>query len=237
MRYRVGLSLIAAMALGAVPASAAPAKTPAKDTPKATAKPAPKASAKSATKTPAKASAKASPKKAAPEPVPVYESRPGIHVPQAILMKPLTPAEAEANAVWNLRAGLNVAALQCQYSKFLATVRIYNDLLKHHSAELAAAQSTMVGHFKRYDGIRALNSFDSYTTKTYNSYSTLDAQYAFCLSASEIGRGALFVAKGALGKFALAATPVLRVSLTPVAQFNSLQQVDAMPIPLMPLDN
>jgi hypothetical protein len=38
-----------------------------------------------------------------------------------------TPTEQEAHALWSLRAALNVAALQCQFSPFLATVRNYND--------------------------------------------------------------------------------------------------------------
>ncbi len=209
MRYQGAWVVATVLALAVGPAHAVPAKKPA-------AKPA---------------------RPPVVEAVPVYVSRPGIHVPQATTLRPLTPAEAEANAIWNLRAGLNVAALQCQYSAFLRTVKTYNDLLKDHSAELAAAQATMVGHFKRYDGVRALNSFDQYTTKTYNSFSTLDAQYAFCLSASEVGRGALFVAKGALGKYALAQTPVLRLSLTPVTAFNSLQQIDAQPMPLPPVES
>jgi len=158
----------------------------------------------------------------------------GLLVPQAILMKPMTPAEAEANAVWNLRAGLNVAALQCQYSPYLATVKTYNDLIKHHSAELAAAQATMLGHFKRYDGTRALNSFDQYTTRTYNSFSTLDAQYAFCVAAAVAGRGALFVVKGELGKYALAQTPILRLSLIPPdAPYGFAGLV---PVPLPPVE-
>lgn len=166
---------------------------------------------------------------------PVYESRPGVHIPQATTLRPLTPAEAEANAIWNLRAGLNVAALQCQYSRFLGTVRTYNDLLKHHSAELAGAQATMLAHFKRYDGTRALNSFDQYTTKTYNSFSTLDAQYSFCAAASEVGRGALFLSKGALGKYALGQTPVLRSSLTPVAAADPLSVANVQPVVLLPV--
>lgn len=166
---------------------------------------------------------------------PVYESKTGVHVGQAATMRQLTEAEAEANAVWNLRAGLNVAALQCQYSRFLGTVRTYNDLLKHHSAELTAAQTTMLAHFKRYDGTRALNSFDQYTTKTYNSFSTLDAQYAFCATAGDVGRGALMLTKGSFGKYALAQLPVLRSSLTPTGP-AAMFVVDAQPLPLPPLE-
>ena len=44
-----------------------------------------------------------------------------------------TPAEYRANLLWNLRAGLNVAALQCQFSPFLRVVPNYNGILAHHS--------------------------------------------------------------------------------------------------------
>ena len=183
--------------------------------------------ATAATKKPA--ARRARPPVADTAPLPSTPPRTGILVPAAIQMKPLTPAEAEANAIWNLRAGLNVAALQCQYSPFLATVRVYNDLLKHHSAELASAQATMLGHFKRYEGAKGVNSFDQYTTKTYNSFSTLDAQYAFCVAAGEVGRGALMLPKGSFGKYALIQTPVLRTSLTPVPNSASLWAIDAQP--------
>ena len=157
-------------------------------------------------------------------------------IPKGVVMRPMTAAEAQAHAVWNLRAGLNVAALQCQFSPFLATVRSYNDLLKHHGAELAAAQTTMQAHFKRYDGAKGLGTFDQYTTKTYNSYSTIDAQYAFCDTAAFVGRGALALAKGELGRYALAQSGVLRSSLTPGPASPTLLTIDARSIDLPPLD-
>lgn len=120
-------------------------------------------------------------------------------VPQAVALRTTTPAEAEANAVWNVRAALNVAALGCQFSQFLATVRNYNDFLKHHADELQRAQRTLVGHFRRYDGKRAATSFDQYVTRTYNSYSTLDAQYNFCEAGALVGREVLAIGKGRLG--------------------------------------
>jgi len=176
----------------------------------------------------APAPAPAAPQVAAP-PAP----RSGAMTPQTIQLRPMTPSETEANAVWSLRAGLNVAALQCQFSAYLATVRTYNDLLKHHSAELAAAQATMIAHFKRYDKARALNSFDQYSTKIYNSYSTLDAQYAFCNAASAAGRGTLLLSKGMLGRYAIAQTPVVRASLAPDVAKLGVFGVQPMPMPVV----
>lgn len=137
----------------------------------------------------------------------------GFMVPKEVVLRQPTQAEAQANAVWNIRAGLNVAALQCQFSVYLSTVKNYNDFLKQHGDELVGAQTTLVSHFKRYDGARAANSFDQYTTRTYNSYSTLDAQYAFCDAAGRVGREVLAIGKGKLGSEALRLLPEIRASL------------------------
>ena len=139
----------------------------------------------------------------------------GFMVPKEVVLKNPTPAEAQANAVWSLRAALNVAALQCQYSAFLATVKNYNDFLRHHGDELVRVQTVLLGYFRRIDGPRAANSFDQYTTRTYNSYSTLDAQYNFCNAAGLVGRGVLTIAKDRLGPIALARAPEIRAALMP----------------------
>ena len=184
-------AILAGLALG-VPAAAAPARKP-----------------------PANAAAKALPVIVPAAEVPVIEApRPGgFMVPKEVILKNPTPAEREANAVWNVRAALNVAALQCQYSQFLRTVKNYNSFLQAPGEELIRAQATMIGHFRRTDGAKAANRFDEYTTRTYNSYSTLDAQYAFCNAAGIVGRRALAVAKGQLGITALANGPAIRAAL------------------------
>jgi len=145
-------------------------------------------------------------------------------IPQQATMREMTPAEDSANRIWNLRAALNVAALQCQFSPFLMTVRNYNDGIRHHAKELDAARVTLASHFKRHDGAGAQRSFDQYTTRTYNSFSTLDAQLSFCDKAAEIGRVALAARKGAFGTVAAQYLPELRASLIP--QFDPLTRVE-----------
>ncbi len=147
-------------------------------------------------------------------------------------LRPMTPAEADANAIWNLRAALNIAALQCQYSPFLATVKLYNSILLQHGPEIERAQATMLAHFKRYDGARATTSFDQYTTKTYNSYSTLDAQLAFCDGAATIGRELLTVRQGQLAPIARDRAAKVRASLVSVRPLSFLGNVDLQPIAL-----
>lgn len=153
----------------------------------------------------------------------------GMMPPKDVVMRPMTATEAEANAVWNTRAGLNIAALQCQYSPYLATVRNWNDFLRLHGEELDVAVATMTAHFKRYDGTRAQNSFDHYTTQTYNSYSTLDAQFSFCEEAGRAGRIALTLPKSTLGRRAAELRDQMRAALIPVSPLTLLKAVPLVP--------
>ncbi len=133
----------------------------------------------------------------------------GIAIPGA------TANEYRAHLVWNLRAGLNVAALQCQFSPYLRTVGNYNAILAHHSRELASAYQALEGYFGRVNGRTGPRRFDEYSTQTYNNFSTLQAQLGFCQTASRIGKDALARRKGELHQVAAARMRELRSSLVP----------------------
>lgn len=127
----------------------------------------------------------------------------------------LSPQEMKADAVWKVRAGLNVAALQCQFSPFLATVPTYNALLRQHSDELAQAFKVMTGYFVRTMGQRAgQRAFDTYATRTNQSWATFDAQLSFCDAAARTARRALWAPKGTFASFAEAELPGMLESLT-----------------------
>ena len=146
-------------------------------------------------------------------PGPIEGSDPlvGIPIPGA------TAAEYRATLLWNLRAGLNVAALQCQFSPYLRAVPNYNGLLAHHSVELAAAYTTLGNYFKRVHGARGQKLFDDFSTATYNNFSTLQAQYGFCQTAASITKTALATPKGELYQLAQKRVRELRNSLIPVS--------------------
>ena len=124
-----------------------------------------------------------------------------------------TANEQRAAMLWNLRAGLNVAALQCQFSPYLRTVDNYNALLAHHSGELANAYQALEGYFRRVHGRTGPRQFDEYSTQTYNNFSTLQAQLGFCQTASRIGKDALTRRQGELHQLASARMRELRSSL------------------------
>jgi hypothetical protein len=136
-----------------------------------------------------------------------------------------TQQEYAAHLIWNLRAGLNVAALQCQFSPYLRSVGNYNGLLAHHSKELMDAYRTVGDYFKRKHGARQGQIlFDDYSTKTYNNFSTLHAQYGFCQTAADIAKEALARPKGQFHVTAQARIRELRNSLVPIGDRFRLQQ-------------
>ncbi|WP_106639611.1 hypothetical protein [Allosphingosinicella vermicomposti] len=133
-------------------------------------------------------------------------------------------AEYEAHMIWNMRAGLNVAALQCQFAPYLRAVDNYNDILAHHSKELMDAYNTVGKYFKRVHGPKqGQKLFDDYSTITYNNFSTLHAQVGFCQVASGIAKEALTRPKGQFHVTAETRMRELRNSLVPLGGERMLQ--------------
>ena len=143
-----------------------------------------------------------------------------------------TPAEYRAHLLWNLRSGLNVAALQCQFSPFLRTVPNYNALLAHHNRELATAYTTLEGYFRRVNGRTGPRQFDLYSTQTYNGFSTQNAQLGFCQTASRIGKEALLTPKGQFGQLATNRMREFRSSLIPAPDGYSFTRVQVRLTPI-----
>jgi len=165
---------------------------------------------------------------------PVYPTGPidGSDPLVGLPLRGATPAEYRAHLLWNLRSGLNVAALQCQFSPYLRTVDTYNALLSHHARELASAYTALEGYFRRTAGRNGPRQFDQYSTQTYNNFSTLQAQYGFCQTASRIGKEALLRPRGQLAELATARMRELRSSLIPMSDTYAF---DRQPIRLSPI--
>lgn len=106
-----------------------------------------------------------------------------------------------AELVWNMRAALNVAALQCQFDPSLKLVERYNEFLKVHADELNQARLMLV----RQRGGEA--AFDRYNTKTYNGFSAFENQVPFCQKASEVSEKAMSMTSGQLASLAIVAMP------------------------------
>jgi hypothetical protein len=146
---------------------------------------------------------------------PVTGSEPGITGP---MLPDASPVELRAALLWNLRAALNVAALQCQFEPTLLTLSNYNAILRDHESELKSAYMTLEKYFIRQaknNKKTGQTELDRYGTRVYSGFSTVSAQLTFCVAAGRIGHDALFVKPGSLGDLALARMRELRNSLTP----------------------
>lgn len=143
------------------------------------------------------------------------------------------PAEQRAALLWNLRASLNVAALQCQFSRYLRSVDNYNAILDHHSEELSTAYSTLGAYFRRNAANQRAGErgFDNWNTGTYQTFSSLYGQIGFCQVASDVAKQALTRPKGELYGVARDRIRELRSALRPsgdrlfseIAPLNALQ--------------
>jgi len=131
-----------------------------------------------------------------------------------------TPVEERAHWLWQLRSGLNVAALQCDFDPTLLSKDSYNGVLNNHKDELAAAYETLRKYFVRNNKAprAAQNALDVYGTRTYSGFSTVRSQFGFCHAASRVGRDAQFASRGSLTLFAVDRLRELRNALAPAGE-------------------
>lgn len=127
-----------------------------------------------------------------------------------------TPAEIRAAMVWNLRAALNVAALQCQFAPTLLTLGNYNAIIKDHSVELASSYATLTKYFVRTakSAKAGQTALDQYGTRVYSSYSAVYSQLTFCQTADDVSQQAVFARRGTFGDVAAERLGELRNSMT-----------------------
>jgi hypothetical protein len=131
-----------------------------------------------------------------------------------------TEAELRAALVWNMRAALNVAALQCQFEPTLLTQTNYNAILLNHRDELKSSYDTLTRYFARTAKTPKAGqvALDQFGTRTYSGFTTVAAQYGFCQTAAGIARDAIFAPRGSFYKIAEDRTRELRNSLVPTGE-------------------
>lgn len=110
-----------------------------------------------------------------------HETRAAHRPPPAAPAAPrAAPQAADApEALWHLRAGLNVAALSCRGRGRTSVVGEYSRLLSRHRAVLDAAYRA---EQRRYAG----SGFDRHQTRLYNRFANQRSPQRFCQSAASI---------------------------------------------------
>lgn len=105
-------------------------------------------------------------------------------------------------AVWHMRAALNVAALNCQGPVWDQIATNYNKFLGNNKLTLAKISRAIDGEYKaRYPGANALRVRDTKLTDLYNYFSLPPVKQAFCDTALTKSREAAAVDWRALTQF------------------------------------
>jgi hypothetical protein len=131
------------------------------------------------------------PQVAARKPLPPWPEAPGAKPPA----RPAPVALADADeAVWHLRAGLNVAALMCKGRGRVSVAADYSRLLTRHRSLLAAAYAA---EQKRHGG-----GLDRHQTRLYNRFSNQRDPAGFCRNAADAARRAVAMDSPSLARSA-----------------------------------
>lgn len=111
--------------------------------------------------------------------------------------------------VWNFRAAMNVAALNCLKPQHGEIVVDYRTLLRTHAQRLAAANRGVDSGFRARFGKGFVRQREAYMTRVYNFYAFPPTLNNFCDAALLVGRDMRTVTSAQLHNFAAANVPRL----------------------------
>lgn len=117
---------------------------------------------------------------------------------------PINRGLATGEAIWHLRAGLNVAALACREPGHAQLTPSYNRMLELHRAGLAEAYAEEQARFRAAAGAAWQDRMDSHLTSLYNFFANPVAQKRFCAAAVRVVNRVNALSSGALRDYAQA---------------------------------
>ena len=120
--------------------------------------------------------------KAPPQPIAIAPQAPP---PAVTITQPEPTPEERANAetMWALRGGLNVAALVCNDPSI---TNDYNQMLKTHRNLLNDAYAAEQARYRTLHGTAGPARHDAAMTRLYNGFASVPDRRRFCMTASRI---------------------------------------------------
>lgn len=120
-----------------------------------------------------------------------------------------------AGKTWNLRSGLNVAALNCLEPQHAPILTAYKALLTGQKRKLAAANKAIESEFRaRYSAATFRTEWDQYMTQVYNYFALPPVVDQFCTVATEISNNYLLLPPDDLDAYAAVMLPRLEAVFT-----------------------
>ena len=106
--------------------------------------------------------------------------------------------------IWNFRAAINVAALNCQGPVWGVIAQNYNRMIIVHKARLTQANAAVDGEYrKRFPGQNALRVRDTRTTELYNYFALPPVREQFCNAALSKSQEAIALPLAAFPEYAI----------------------------------
>lgn len=91
-------------------------------------------------------------------------------------------------AYWQLKIGLNVAAIGCRGAEEPTLVAAYNDLIKNHAKTIRSTEKAVISQLGKETGTNGVAARDRMSTQLFNYFAQPPAQRAFCPRANEIAQ-------------------------------------------------
>jgi len=117
-----------------------------------------------------------------------------------------------AQATWNLRSALNVAALNCLDMEHADILPAYKSLLERHEKKLDKVNDTLLKEYRENFGSEGQQAFDRYMTQVYNYFALPPVMDDFCDASQKVARDSLLVESSDLEGFALRNLPVIEAA-------------------------
>lgn len=109
-------------------------------------------------------------------------------------------------AIWNFRAAINVAALNCQGPVWGVIAQNYNRMIVVHKVQLAKTNIAVDNEYrKRFAGQNALRVRDTRTTELYNYFALPPVREEYCNTALRKSEEVLAVPLTAFPEYAIGA--------------------------------
>ena len=91
-------------------------------------------------------------------------------------------------AFWQLKIGLNVAAIGCRGLEETTLVAAYNNIIKTHGKVIRSTEKTVISQLGKETGTNGTAARDKLSTQLFNYFAQPPAQRQFCPRANEIAQ-------------------------------------------------
>lgn len=91
-------------------------------------------------------------------------------------------------AFWQLKIGLNVAAIGCRGLEEATLVSAYNNIIKTHGKVIKSTEKAVIGELGKANKTNGIKERDRLSTQLFNYFAQPPAQRAFCARANEVAQ-------------------------------------------------